>query len=610
MWILVWLTGVVVIAWTGLNYAAPRFEHKLQMAVQESIAAFNSDPMAISAKGREVTLTGEVGSKEEKKSLLTAANLTPGVAKVNAQITIIEASTKPVSPSNEAPLNATVQADNSQSSTVVAQATSLPTEQTHTSTPQTTEKQDTPSAEDVLEVVNISTTRNESNSAKQAPSINISVLGNVLSIEGRMSDKDDTSSLINNALDSFNLQVVSNGLLLNGETDSAEWLNPLNSIVSRMGDVTDAKITIADGEITLAGVASTNEVRDEIIEQTLASINNFTLNDSLKTQADDTASSESTNLASISADANSTDNTVALAEEQTQPAAEATANAEAAEQAQLTAEATKMAAAVKKAQLEAEEQAEAEAIAKEQAEEQARLDAEAAAKAEKDAQLEAEEQARLAAEAAAKAEKEAQLEAEEQARLAAETTANANEDARQAAIDEAKARAAERIRLAAETVADATSQTSAATAPRSPRLETKSEESVKPESSTKTPANGTQGDLKQALQNLPSLRILFETEGNKLTSESLDILKQIAQTIIQHPDTQVIIEGHTDATGDPEQNLQLSLLRATTVRDYLIQQGVSVYNLRAIGVGEAVPLVPNDTPEGRAKNRRIEFTFR
>jgi outer membrane protein OmpA-like peptidoglycan-associated protein len=116
--------------------------------------------------------------------------------------------------------------------------------------------------------------------------------------------------------------------------------------------------------------------------------------------------------------------------------------------------------------------------------------------------------------------------------------------------------------------------------------------------------------LQQALQDLPSLRILFGTEGNRLTVDSLDILDQIAETIIQYPDTQVIIEGHTDATGEPDHNLRLSLLRATTVRDYLIRQGVSVYSLRAIGLGEAVPLIPNSNPEGRAKNRRIEFTFR
>jgi len=109
---------------------------------------------------------------------------------------------------------------------------------------------------------------------------------------------------------------------------------------------------------------------------------------------------------------------------------------------------------------------------------------------------------------------------------------------------------------------------------------------------------------------LPTLRILFESQGNKLTRESLNVLNQVADILKQHPQSQLIIEGHTDATGDPNQNLELSLLRATTVRDYLTSRGVAPSNLRAIGYGEAVPLVPNNTPEGRAINRRIEFTFR
>ncbi len=115
--------------------------------------------------------------------------------------------------------------------------------------------------------------------------------------------------------------------------------------------------------------------------------------------------------------------------------------------------------------------------------------------------------------------------------------------------------------------------------------------------------------LRETLANLPSLRILFETSSNVFTAESINTLNKIADVLLQFPDTKVSIEGHTDATGTRVANLNLSLLRATTVRDYLIGKGVSVYSLRALGYGEELPIANNRTAKGRATNRRIDFTF-
>ncbi len=85
--------------------------------------------------------------------------------------------------------------------------------------------------------------------------------------------------------------------------------------------------------------------------------------------------------------------------------------------------------------------------------------------------------------------------------------------------------------------------------------------------------------------------------------------KQVADVLISFPDTTVSIEGHTDSTGANEANLILSLSRATTVRSFLVERGVSVFNLRAKGFGEEIPIADNRTPDGRAVNRRIEFKF-
>ena len=67
--------------------------------------------------------------------------------------------------------------------------------------------------------------------------------------------------------------------------------------------------------------------------------------------------------------------------------------------------------------------------------------------------------------------------------------------------------------------------------------------------------------------------------------------------------------GHTDSTGNDEINDELSLARATSVVDFFVANGVSADRLEAMGKGSREPIAPNDTPEGRALNRRVEFRF-
>jgi len=73
------------------------------------------------------------------------------------------------------------------------------------------------------------------------------------------------------------------------------------------------------------------------------------------------------------------------------------------------------------------------------------------------------------------------------------------------------------------------------------------------------------------------------------------------------PNASVSIEGHTDSQGADAYNLNLSEQRAQAVVTYLIDQGVDGTRLSSIGYGESAPIGDNDTPEGRAQNRRIEF---
>jgi len=77
-----------------------------------------------------------------------------------------------------------------------------------------------------------------------------------------------------------------------------------------------------------------------------------------------------------------------------------------------------------------------------------------------------------------------------------------------------------------------------------------------------------------------------------------------------NPNMEVEIAGYSDAQGSDNYNRELSQKRANSVRDYIIGQGIPSARLVAIGYGEQNPIATNDTDDGRAKNRRVEFVVR
>ncbi|MBS1729496.1 MAG: PD40 domain-containing protein [Bacteroidetes bacterium] len=103
--------------------------------------------------------------------------------------------------------------------------------------------------------------------------------------------------------------------------------------------------------------------------------------------------------------------------------------------------------------------------------------------------------------------------------------------------------------------------------------------------------------------------IHFETNSFHLLPVSLIELEKLVQLMQDNTQIKVLVSGHTDNVGDSKDNLVLSDHRAKAVVDYLIQKGIDAKRLTWKGFGETKPLATNDTEEGRAENRRTEFTI-
>ncbi len=102
--------------------------------------------------------------------------------------------------------------------------------------------------------------------------------------------------------------------------------------------------------------------------------------------------------------------------------------------------------------------------------------------------------------------------------------------------------------------------------------------------------------------------IYFDFNKTTLKPESFTELNKVVDFLQSNPTVEIEIAGHTDSKGTDEYNKTLSQGRSQSVVDYLAQQGIDMGRLTAKGYGESKPIDTNDTPEGQANNRRVEFT--
>jgi outer membrane protein OmpA-like peptidoglycan-associated protein len=224
---------------------------------------------------------------------------------------------------------------------------------------------------------------------------------------------------------------------------------------------------------------------------------------------------------------------------------------------------------------------------------------------ERKAAADREAQARAQADASEKARLEAQLAAERSAREKAEAEA-----ARAAALVQQQAAQAEadKQRLAA-TAAQADADRA--------RKQAEDAERARQQAETE------KGDLrKQLLDQLNSVLqtsdtarglivnmsdVLFDTGKYTLRPAAREKLAKISGIVLAHPGLKLGVEGHTDNVGSEQYNQLLSEQRAAGVLDFLVKQGIAESSVSSHGFGKTQPVATNDTPEGRAKNRRVEL---
>ena len=259
-------------------------------------------------------------------------------------------------------------------------------------------------------------------------------------------------------------------------------------------------------------------------------------------------------------------------------------------------------------------------------ERQAAADREARAKAETEEATKRTAEAVAARAAAERAKLEAELAAERAARERAEVEAaraalvaqqqalqNEAANARQAADSESRQRvAAESARAAAESQ----QRTALAEAERSRQAAEQSERFRQQAEAEKTELRSRLlNQLSSILQTRDSVRglivnmsdVLFDSGRYTLKPGAREKLAKISGIVLAYPGLNLQIEGHTDNVGGEDFNQQLSERRAASVRDFLVQQGVSAASITARGLGKTQPVASNESAEGRQQNRRVEL---
>lgn len=143
--------------------------------------------------------------------------------------------------------------------------------------------------------------------------------------------------------------------------------------------------------------------------------------------------------------------------------------------------------------------------------------------------------------------------------------------------------------------------------PPAPEPEPEPEREPEPEPEEPEPEPEKRVEVKEESIELSEI-VQFRSGSAELLPDSEKLLGEVADALKEHPEIlRIRVEGHTDTRAGSRYNRKLSRARARAVRTFLMEQGVSGKRLAPRGYGEKEPVDTNKTPEGRYKNRRVEF---
>ncbi|MCE3260649.1 MAG: OmpA family protein [Bacteroidetes bacterium] len=103
--------------------------------------------------------------------------------------------------------------------------------------------------------------------------------------------------------------------------------------------------------------------------------------------------------------------------------------------------------------------------------------------------------------------------------------------------------------------------------------------------------------------------LLFDVNSTTLKGEGQNNIQELAKVLQKYDDTEILIEGHTDNTGEDKYNQELSVKRAESVSNSVKMQGIKGSRITTVGYGETQPLESNESAEGRSQNRRVDIAI-
>ncbi len=319
LWVLAWLAGLAAITYWCVARSVPAIEQKVQQNVEAAIAPVANSSVRVSIDGRMATVEGKLSNEDERQRLLAAGNEAPGLAKLIDKL-IVPAAMKTISTDNNEVVQSAIANDNlensenlsadSESSDSTAVATAESDLQTNDAAKDNNIKEN--AVESGASLVSTEKTGPtvptvDTNSsavvttvqAAQAttlsltpPKLRLLSQEDTLTFTGNISKDDDLLQLIQLAMNTFDAAYVVNSVQLDDETAKADWLPELVDFLPQLNILTDAGVEIVSSQITLSGIAQSEEDHDNVINQALTALSTFSLVERISITPSDKSSTD------------------------------------------------------------------------------------------------------------------------------------------------------------------------------------------------------------------------------------------------------------------------------------------------------------------------------